>query len=189
MKTLSESQRWQYLIFRGFIRTGKSLLYSLVNSVAVTIDRLTQYRHPIVMATSQTLEQMTKQTGVVLIRGYQKYLSPHKGFSCAHRVLYGGESCSQYVKNILIEQDLQSALSLSRQRFSACKTAKIILHAETLEEKRRRQKKKKQSNCSCSPEGCLDGCLPDCGDLDCGDLDYGCLPDFDCGDCGGDCNC
>jgi putative component of membrane protein insertase Oxa1/YidC/SpoIIIJ protein YidD len=177
MKTLSYSRRWQYAIFRGFIHTSKGLLYSLVNSVGDTLEHLSQYRHPIVMATSQTLEQMTKQTGVALIRGYQKYLSPHKGFCCSHRVLYGGDSCSQYVKNMLIEQDLRSAISLSRQRFSACKTAKIILRAETLEEKRRREQNNSQWNCSCSPEGCLNECIPGCddcgGDPDCGDCDCG----------------
>lgn len=178
MKTLSSSYKWRIAIFRGLIRTSKGLLYSLVNSVGDTLEHLSQYRHPIVMATSQTLEQMTKQTGVVLIRSYQKYLSPHKGFSCAHRVLYGGDSCSQYVKNMLIEQDLRSAISVSRQRFSACKTAKIILRAETLEEKRRREQNNSQWNCSCSPGGCLDECIPDCDDLGC---EPDCEPDCDCG--------
>jgi len=179
MKTLSDSWRWRVFIYRGFIQTAKGLLYSLVNSVGDTLEHLSQYRHPIVMATSQTLERMTKQTGVVLIRGYQKYLSPHKGFCCSHRVLYGGDSCSQYVKNLLIEQDLKSAISLSRQRFRNCKTAKIILRAETLEEKRRREQNKSQWNCNCSPGGCFDECIPDC---DCGDADCDC-GDADC-DCG-----
>ncbi|MCW6034997.1 membrane protein insertion efficiency factor YidD [Spirulina subsalsa FACHB-351] len=152
------------------------------------IDNLAQYRHPLAKATSQTLEQMTRKTGVILIGGYQKYLSPHKGFSCAHRVLYGSESCSQYVKKMLIEQDLQSAISLSRERFGRCKTAKIILRSETLEEKRRREKKNSSGDCGCSPEGCinnlLDECLPDCNDLNCGEADCGdmnCEPDCDCG--------
>ncbi|WP_265262657.1 membrane protein insertion efficiency factor YidD [Spirulina subsalsa] len=188
MKTLSYSRRWRIAIFRGLLVTSKNLVYSGVNSLGVMIDNLAQYRHPLAKATSQTLEQMTRKTGVILIGGYQKYLSPHKGFSCAHRVLYGSESCSQYVKKMLIEQDLQSAISLSRERFGRCKTAKIILRSETLEEKRRREKKNSSGDCGCSPEGCinnlLDECLPDCNDLNCGEADCGdmnCEPDCDCG--------
>jgi hypothetical protein len=31
-----------------------------------------------------------RQLAVASISGYQKHISPRKGFSCAHRVLYGG---------------------------------------------------------------------------------------------------
>lgn len=187
MKTSFYFDRWQYSIYRGFILASKSLFSSFVNSVAFALNNLAQCRNPVVLSATLFLEKITRKTGIVMIRSYQKYLSPYKGFSCAHRVLYGSESCSQYVKRTLIEQDLHSAITLSRQRFAACKTAKIILRAESLEKKRRREKKQSdcQPNCNCSPEDCLDGLIPNCSDLgDCGS-DFDCAPD--CGDC--DCDC
>ncbi|WP_228061460.1 membrane protein insertion efficiency factor YidD [[Phormidium] sp. LEGE 05292] len=47
-----------------------------------------------------------RQIACTSISGYQKYLSPHKGFSCAHRILYGGESCSAYIKRIVAQKGL-----------------------------------------------------------------------------------
>lgn len=76
-----------------------------------------------------TLDSLTRKTAAFLISGYQKYLSPRKGYSCAHRVLYSGESCSQYVKRTILEQGLINAVYLSRQRFTACKSAHLILTA------------------------------------------------------------
>jgi putative component of membrane protein insertase Oxa1/YidC/SpoIIIJ protein YidD len=50
------------------------------------------------------------QIATTAIGGYQKYVSPHKGFSCAHRLLYGGESCSQYVKGAIAQNGLSRAI-------------------------------------------------------------------------------
>lgn len=44
---------------------------------------------------------------VVRISAYQKYLSPHKGFACADRVLYQGESCSQYIKTLVAHEGIK----------------------------------------------------------------------------------
>lgn len=65
---------------------------------------------------------------VVLISLYQRYLSPLKGFSCAHRVLHGGESCSGYVKRMFLEQDLMTAISMSQIRFKECSHASKTLN-------------------------------------------------------------
>lgn len=62
-----------------------------------------------------------------LISLYQQYLSPLKGFCCAHRARYGEESCSAYVKRILYEQDLLTAFKLTHQRFQACGQASLEL--------------------------------------------------------------
>ena len=64
-----------------------------------------------------------------LIVGYQRYLSPLKGFSCAHRVLHGSESCSQYVKRTILERGLSDAWPDSRQRFRDCRSAYLTLMA------------------------------------------------------------
>ncbi|MEG4168636.1 MULTISPECIES: membrane protein insertion efficiency factor YidD [unclassified Microcoleus] len=70
-----------------------------------------------------------RQLAVASISGYQKHISPRKGFSCAHRVLYGGESCSQYIKGAIAKFGLFGAIKASRRRFAACKRANHILKA------------------------------------------------------------
>jgi putative component of membrane protein insertase Oxa1/YidC/SpoIIIJ protein YidD len=75
------------------------------------------------------LDSLGRKAGIVAITGYQKYLSPHKGFVCAHRVLYGGESCSQYIKRVIAEDGFKALLIKSRRRFQACKQANRILRS------------------------------------------------------------
>ena len=209
MNTLYYAQRWQCSLFCGSTRTVSNLLYSLLNLILFALERLSRCRDPLLSRTACIIEQSTQKMGIALIRNYQRYLSPYKGFSCAHRILYGGESCSQYVKKTLLERDLRSAIALSRRRFSACKTAKIVLHSEKLEkqsdseklakteERKKKKKRKQQSTVDRSSDGCFD--LTDCscffldlgGSENCGNFgdcggDWDCTPD--CGDCGG-CDC
>jgi putative component of membrane protein insertase Oxa1/YidC/SpoIIIJ protein YidD len=61
---------------------------------------------------------------------YQTHISPRKGFDCPHRILYGTQSCSNYVKHLLTQQSLQSAVKLSIQRFQACDRASQILKTQ-----------------------------------------------------------
>ena len=65
---------------------------------------------------------------VVIIRGYQRFLSPYKGFRCAHRVLHGGASCSEYVRIGLLEHGLLDTVRTLPQRAKECRQAAIILH-------------------------------------------------------------
>ncbi|MEH2199617.1 membrane protein insertion efficiency factor YidD [Nostoc sp.] len=72
-------------------------------------------------------DSFTRQVSAAAISGYQKHISPHKGFACAHRILYGGESCSGYFKRVIAKEGLQVAFVNSRERFQACKQANQIL--------------------------------------------------------------
>jgi putative component of membrane protein insertase Oxa1/YidC/SpoIIIJ protein YidD len=54
------------------------------------------------------------------IRGYQRFLSPYKGFSCALRVATGGDSCSAYGYRAIRRGGLQVGLRLLRQRMHLC---------------------------------------------------------------------
>ncbi|WP_373536730.1 membrane protein insertion efficiency factor YidD [Microcoleus sp.] len=146
--------------------------------------------------------------------GYQKHISPRKGFSCAHRVLYGGESCSQYVKGAIAKLGCFGAIKASRRRFAACKRANQILKARLSSEsgseasnfegndepksdrpKSQGETPRRSSLC----ENCIEGleyiewldcgiseCCSglDCGGADCSGLDCG---GADCSglDCGG----
>lgn len=76
------------------------------------------------------LEAITRGGLVHFIQTYQKHLSPYKKFSCPHRVLQGGVSCSEYVKVSLLHQDLSSVLRLSSQRFKDCAAAGQTLQTQ-----------------------------------------------------------
>ena len=144
------------------------------------------------------------------IAGYQKHLSPHKGFSCAHRLLHRGESCSQYVKQVILEQGLWAAIPAVRSRFAECKVANQVLQARRtrhlLQAQHRLQEEEKPSDRRSAPDtscsgvdgliSCLD-CADPCAGIDCTDClnfhwpEQAC-PDLDCGsglDCSGlDCS-
>ncbi|MDB9444654.1 MAG: membrane protein insertion efficiency factor YidD [Sphaerospermopsis sp.] len=78
--------------------------------------------------------KLIRKISVFGINFYQKHLSPYKGYCCAHRILHGGDSCSEYVKKAFLEQDLNTAIQLSRQRFTECGQA-----AENLASQKPRQ--------------------------------------------------
>lgn len=62
--------------------------------------------------------------GVLLaVRGYQCYVSPHKGYACAHRVLHGGPSCSEYFRQAVKRHGSFTALTLLEKRFADCHDA------------------------------------------------------------------
>ncbi|MTJ49082.1 membrane protein insertion efficiency factor YidD [Dolichospermum sp. UHCC 0259] len=75
-------------------------------------------------------DSFSRRIGVTAITGYQRYISPYKGFRCAHRVLHGGESCSGYVKRQIAEYGLTDAFVKSKKRFQACTEANRILRSQ-----------------------------------------------------------
>jgi putative component of membrane protein insertase Oxa1/YidC/SpoIIIJ protein YidD len=81
------------------------------------------------MTTGIYVEPLARKIAIEAIAAYQTYISPRKGFACSHRILHGGESCSTYIKHLLGQESLLSAVQLSRQRFKACATASHTLKA------------------------------------------------------------
>ncbi|MCW6049005.1 membrane protein insertion efficiency factor YidD [Lyngbya sp. CCAP 1446/10] len=149
-----------------------------------------------------------RQLAVASISGYQKHISPIKGFSCAHRVLYAGESCSQYIKGAIAKFGLFGAIKASRRRFAACKHANQILKARFTSEsgsedsnfegndEPKSDRPKSQGETPGRSSLCENYCTKwldciewlDCGGADCSGLDCG---GADCSglDCGGaDCS-
>ncbi|MGB3238812.1 MAG: membrane protein insertion efficiency factor YidD [Geitlerinemataceae cyanobacterium] len=128
-----------------------------------------------------------------IVRGYQKYLSPHKGFSCAYRKLHGGASCSEYFRQTIDRYGFSHASFLFQQRLEACKMANFTLRSSVLEDENNRRRK--NCNSSCNRSNCPNYCeCGDCGIADCSD--YGACDSnsngyLDCGDCNtpdcGDC--
>ncbi len=64
-----------------------------------------------------------------VIRLYQGFLSPHKGFRCAHAALHGGESCSAAVARIVREDGLAGGRARIAAQFRSCREAHRVLHA------------------------------------------------------------
>lgn len=57
------------------------------------------------------------------IRFYQRFLSPLKGFRCAHAAVHGGESCSAAVARIVRQDGLIRGRGRIAARFQACREA------------------------------------------------------------------
>jgi putative component of membrane protein insertase Oxa1/YidC/SpoIIIJ protein YidD len=127
-----------------------------------------------------------RQTLADSIGLYQKYLSPHKGFSCAYRVYHRGLSCSQYCKEMILERGPIAAITPIRQRFRDCKQAAQEIRAQRhfsqgnrprdhinySDQPRRSEDPNKQQR-TCHLDGCrsnrcdIDPCQPDCVLLGC----------------------
>jgi len=66
---------------------------------------------------------MIKFIFLTLIDFYQRFLSPVKGFTCAHHSLYRGDTCSNAIKKIIQNNSLRDVPRLSKARFRECKDA------------------------------------------------------------------
>lgn len=67
---------------------------------------------------------LTASMAVGAIGAYQRYISPHKGYCCAHRVHHGGLSCSEFAKLVIADHGaVWSALPAIRLRFAECRNA------------------------------------------------------------------
>ena len=64
------------------------------------------------------------------VKAYQRFISPHKGFCCAHRHHHGGESCSAYALRVLGEHGVGHALVRILRRLDACEMAFARLKAD-----------------------------------------------------------
>jgi putative component of membrane protein insertase Oxa1/YidC/SpoIIIJ protein YidD len=58
---------------------------------------------------------------------YQSYLSKHKGYSCAHRILNNGDSCSAAILNIVKEKGAREGKKDILNRLYACKHSHSVL--------------------------------------------------------------
>ena len=58
-----------------------------------------------------------------LILLYQKYISPRKGYCCAHNALHNNGSCSSWALNVVRSHGALSMFSQISTRFSECNEA------------------------------------------------------------------
>lgn len=68
-----------------------------------------------------------QRVAVKSILYYQRYLSPYKGFSCAHSFFYGGSSCSHYGKSAISNYGTSVGLGLLQTRLHQCREAKLLM--------------------------------------------------------------
>lgn len=70
----------------------------------------------------------------LLIAGYQRYVSPYKGFCCAYRVHTGRASCSTLGRRVIRAHGLFGGLVLLSQRFRRCQSSALALQQAALSE-------------------------------------------------------
>ena len=88
-------------------------------------DRLLLGQRAGLSGLGRSLDPVLGRLAVVMITGYQRYVSPHKGYACAHRVRHGGDSCSEYARKVFAAEGCLIGLAQLRARFRACRAASL----------------------------------------------------------------
>lgn len=71
-----------------------------------------------------------KTFAIAAINGYQRFISPYKGFSFAHRVRTGGASCSRFAKRAIARLGMVAGAFVTIRRFEACAaSARVLISA------------------------------------------------------------
>lgn len=65
-----------------------------------------------------------------VIAAYQRYVSPHKGFCCAHHALHHRGSCSTFGKRVVLRFGVLRFFSLMWRRLKSCRAAYQVLLTE-----------------------------------------------------------
>lgn len=82
---------------------------------------------------------MLRLAGLAFINGYQRYLSPRKGYRCAYGVLHQDGTCSSIGKNLMREHGVLGFFRLMPTQFAACKAAALALRQDDAERRARRE--------------------------------------------------
>jgi putative component of membrane protein insertase Oxa1/YidC/SpoIIIJ protein YidD len=88
--------------------------------IATTLDRLAPIGQ---LADSIGLQSWINRFVDWAIGQYQRHLSPRKGFTCAHRKLHGGASCSGYFRELVTTEGFTQAIQPFQQRLVDCRKA------------------------------------------------------------------
>lgn len=86
------------------------------------------------------------QIALAAIHGYKRFISPHKGFLCAHNALHQNGSCSDFGLRAYAAYDMLSATRLLFRRFELCKLAAHQLRTD--------ERRSKRDNCGNGITGC-----------------------------------
>ena len=75
------------------------------------------------LAGKNTVTKISDKTALTLISGYQRHLSPIKGFKCAAGQVYGNTTCSAAIKAIVQHHGLVAGFPAIQQQLKNCHTA------------------------------------------------------------------
>ena len=93
---------------------------------------------------------IAQHPAIYAIQVYQRFISPYKGFRCAHAALHGGDSCSHAVKKLIDEYGIWGSRSLIGARFTECRAAyQVLLAAKDTEAQQDSERQKNRSHCNC----------------------------------------
>src|SRR5688500_17339983 len=118
-----------------------------------------------------------------LIEAYQRFISPYKGFRCAHRAVHGRDSCSQFAKRVALKRGILALFPLLRRRFTECGVAAQVLDYESREKHRTAPRVREESRSSSSPSSSSSSCGSQIGDAvgeGCVEAACQCGPDIAC---------
>lgn len=117
---------------------------------------------------------------LLLIRGYQRFISPYKGFRCAHAVHFGGDSCSAAVMKIIRRRGVFAGRHDIRRQFQRCSVAYQQISKDQKDKKRRKNDGKWWHSCDPCPASCSFGekksSCADAMPCDMGGIDLPCVP-------------
>jgi putative component of membrane protein insertase Oxa1/YidC/SpoIIIJ protein YidD len=66
-----------------------------------------------------------------MVRAYQRHLSPHKGWRCAHGALHGDTTCSAAVRDVLARKGVVRGVVPTAIQFWACyRAAQVLAQAD-----------------------------------------------------------
>lgn len=66
---------------------------------------------------------MLRQLAAGTIVGYQRYVSPYKGFRCAYRCQTGRYSCSEYARRVTLRLGVLALWTALPRQFLRCRLA------------------------------------------------------------------
>lgn len=112
-------------------------------------------------------EDRLRHLALWLIRFYQRYISPHKGYACAYRLAYGGSGCSGIGLRLIRRYGVLSGCLLLQKRLAYCRYAHLRLRTATRAKWAHRQQGYCDPPCDagCCDSPCDASCNADCGSL------------------------
>ncbi|AXI04150.1 membrane protein insertion efficiency factor YidD [Aquirhabdus parva] len=102
---------------------------------------------------------------LLMIRFYQRFLSPIKGYSCAYRVYTGQDSCSAYGYKVIDRYGAFIGYRLIQRRIRKC--SEVIQQQNDRRGTKRYQPRYQSGDCD---PGCDSFDLPSCDSSDLSDL-------------------
>lgn len=99
---------------------------------------------------------MLAWTATKAIVGYQRFISPYKGFCCAFRHQTGRHSCSEYARRLVSRRGALALLHGLPRQFARCKAAYATIAAQQREDDDERLARNRRlwldyCYCDCAP--------------------------------------